>query len=72
MAFEAAWGPNGAVCVSQTRYADQVVEQGSIQPSCWQDLTRCASPEEGEALGASMANLSAQGQRTFCEAPARY
>jgi hypothetical protein len=72
LSFEAAWGPNGAVCVNQTRYADTVVKQGPIQPSCWNELPRCVSPAEGEARGATMANFSEQGQRTFCEAPMRY
>ncbi len=72
MTFEAAWGPDGAVCVNQTRYADKVVEQGAILPSCWSDKPRCQSLEEGAELGGTMANLSLQGERTFCEPPASY
>jgi hypothetical protein len=72
MSFEAAWGPNGAVCVNQTRYQDRVEGQGPLVPSCWSDLPRCASLEEGTHFGAKLANFSNQGSRNFCQAPVAY
>ena len=72
MSFEAAWGPDGAVCVNQTRYADTVIEQGPLQPSCWSELPRCSSLQEAFERGAKLANFSRQLPRSFCEAPLRY
>lgn len=72
MAFEAGWGPDGAVCVNQARYADSVVGQGPIAPSCWSKLPRCSNQAEAQAAGALLANFSDQGERHFCEAPPRY
>ena len=72
MAFEAAWGPDGAVCVNHTRYADRVVDQGPIEPSCWHNLPRCTSLGQGAKRGAVLANFSNQSERNFCVAPARY
>ena len=46
--FEAAWGPDGAVCVSRPRYDERVVGIGEVLPECWDALPRCESLQEAK------------------------
>jgi len=63
LSFEAGWGTNGAVCVSEPRYVD-VDTNGSPQlPSCWADLPSCTTWGEAQALGAEVGNESAHATR---------
>jgi len=57
LSFEAGWGPQGAICVSEPRYRDPV------QPSCWQNKPSCSSWTEARALGARLGNDSAHLSR---------
>ena len=61
--FEAAWGPDGAVCVREPRYLDEDESGQRILPSCWADKPRCETFAEGAALGAELGNDSAHTPR---------
>ena len=58
MSFEAAWGPNGAVCVARTRYDIHNAKGKSVVPSCFAKLPRCSSLDEAAPQGAMLANRS--------------
>jgi hypothetical protein len=72
--FEAAWGPDGATCVSRPRYDEQVVGVGEILPHCWDALPRCESLSHAQALSEAheitpqLANSSVPTRRLLCEA----
>jgi len=64
--FEAAWGPNGALCVERTRF-DTWNESGDIVlPSCWQNLPRCDSWAAAQQQGATLGVSSRLQSRTIC------
>lgn len=61
-AFEAGWGPDGAVCVSRPRY-DAVTTSGApVQPSCWSSLSSCGDWGAARVHGASIATRRARGR----------
>lgn len=66
-AFEAAWGPNGAVCVSRPRYDAVSTSGNAVLPSCWSSLPTCDSWDAGVAKGASIGNASRPQSRTLCD-----
>jgi hypothetical protein len=65
MIFEAAWGPDGAVCVNHARYVDRVLSMGVVRPWCWDVFSRCSSMQEAGPHGALLANASVQRERVF-------
>lgn len=65
-AFEAAWGPDGAVCANRPRFDARTVEGDRVLPGCWSSLPPCTSLEEGVAKGGLLANASRPQSRTFC------
>ena len=67
MQFEAAWGPEGALCVARTRYQIEDRSGDTLQPSCFAELPQCHSIEEGAALGAVLANQSKVTPIAACE-----
>jgi len=67
IAFEAGWGPNGAVCASRTRYTASTPAGESKLPSCWASLPKCASFEEAKAAGATIGNGSKIQSRLLCD-----
>ncbi|MBC8071058.1 MAG: hypothetical protein IAG13_22225 [Deltaproteobacteria bacterium] len=55
--FEAAWGPDGAICASRTRY--EIVDDGDVVlPPCLAALPECESLDDAAAQGATLANRS--------------
>jgi hypothetical protein len=69
LSFEAGWGTNGALCVSEPRYVD-VDKNGSPQlPSCWAELPSCGTWDAARARGAEMGNESAHTTRQALCAP---
>jgi hypothetical protein len=66
-AFEAAWGPNGAVCVSRPRYDAVSTSGNAMLPSCWSSLPTCDSWDVGLSKGASIGNASRPQSRTLCD-----
>jgi hypothetical protein len=56
--FEAAWSPDGAVCIGKSRYEIEDQAGHSVLPGCFATLPKCHSIEEGVALGAMLANRS--------------
>jgi len=67
MQFEAAWGPEGALCVARTRYQIEDRSGDTLQPSCFAELPQCHSLEEAAALGAVLANHSKVTPIEACE-----
>jgi hypothetical protein len=66
LTFEAAWGPEGAVCVRQPRYIE-VNDAGQEQyPSCWASKPRCESWQAAMAAGAVLGNESAHARIATC------
>jgi hypothetical protein len=57
-AFEAAWGPAGALCVARARYQIDDGDGGTLLPACFATLPTCHSLDEAAALGAELANQS--------------
>ena len=68
--FEAGWGPNGAVCVSRTRFDTRTMAGEPVLPSCWASLPKCSSVEEAQEKGATMGNSSRIQSRTICSGEA--
>lgn len=66
LAFEAGWGPDGAVCASQPRYRVFVGDDEQL-PSCWQDLPRCDGWDAAIAEGALLGNRSLGTVRRVCD-----
>ncbi len=65
-AFEAAWGPQGAVCVSHPRYLD-VTSSGEVRlPSCWHDRPVCRDFTEAQSHAPLIANASLERRRLVC------
>lgn len=64
--FEAGWGPDGAVCVSHTRYDARTADGTSVLPSCWSQLPRCSTFVEARAFGATMGDASEPAPRLIC------
>jgi hypothetical protein len=63
LSFEAGWGTDGAVCVSQPRYVD-VGPNGELRlPSCWNSKPRCDTWEQALQRGAQLGNDSAHTLR---------
>ncbi|MBC8073944.1 MAG: pentapeptide repeat-containing protein, partial [Deltaproteobacteria bacterium] len=60
LAFEAGWGPNGAVCVSRARYTEVGTDGDEIAVSCWEELPACETADEAIAAGAELMNRSAE------------
>ncbi len=67
LAFEAGWGPGGAVCASRTRFSATTPDGASVLPSCWESLPKCESFDEAKAAGATIANGSRIQSRLLCE-----
>jgi hypothetical protein len=67
LAFEAGWGPGGAVCASRTRFSATTPDGTSVLPSCWESLPKCGSFDEAKAAGATIANGSRIQSRLLCE-----
>jgi ADYC domain len=67
MEFEAAWGPDGALCVARPRYQIEDASGRTLQPSCFASLPACHSLEEAAALGAVLANHSVVTPIEACE-----
>lgn len=67
LAFEAGWGPNGAVCASRTRFSATARDGASVMPSCWDSLPKCGSFDEAKAAGATIANGSRIQSRLLCD-----
>lgn len=67
LAFEAGWGPNGAVCASRTRFAATTRDGAEKMPSCWATLPKCGSFEEAKAAGATIGNGSRIQSRLLCD-----
>lgn len=67
MEFEAAWSPDGAACVSRTRYAIHDASGQSIEPACFAGLPICADLAEAAAYGAVIANDSNVTSIAACE-----
>lgn len=65
--FEAAWGPEGALCVARTRYQIEASSGDTLQPSCFATLPLCHSLDEAAALGAVLANHSKVTPIAACE-----
>ncbi len=65
--FEAAWGPGGAVCVNETRYAVTDRDGNTVRPSCLAALPTCRSLDEAQQFGAELANDSAHAAIDACE-----
>lgn len=66
LSFEAAWGPGGAVCVNETRYAVTDREGNAVVPSCLATLPTCTSLEEAQRFGGELANASAHARVEIC------
>jgi ADYC domain len=66
LSFEAAWGPGGAVCVNETRYAVTDRAGNAVVPSCLATLPTCASLEEAQRFGGELANASAHARVEAC------
>lgn len=64
LAFEAGWGPDGAVCVSRPRYLELGSDGDEIAVSCWDELPACDTPEQAISSGATLMNRSAP--QTLC------
>jgi ADYC domain len=62
--FEAGWGPDGAVCVSQSRYTEIGTSGDELPVSCWEQLPACDDAEQAVAAGATLMNRSAP--QTLC------
>ena len=58
MQFEAGWGPDGAVCVSASRYEIVGRDESTIVPPCWAALPRCEDRETAYAEGALLTTAS--------------
>ncbi len=67
LAFEAGWGPGGAVCASRTRYAATTLAGDAKLPSCWSSLPKCGSFDEAKAAGATIGNGSKIQSRLLCD-----
>lgn len=63
LSFEAGWGTDGAVCVSQPRYIDIDASGATQLPACWADLPSCDTWGEAQSLGADLGNESAHTVR---------
>jgi hypothetical protein len=64
LAFEAGWGPDGALCVSQPRWLELASDGEEIAVSCWEQLPACDTAEDAIAAGATLMNRSAP--QTLC------
>jgi ADYC domain len=56
--FEAAWGPDGAVCVARTRYEVHDGDGRPLRPRCFASLPTCTTFDDPAAAGALIANES--------------
>jgi len=65
LSFEAAWGPDGAVCVNDSRYQVLGVDGTQLLPNCWAELPRCQSFAEA---GNATALIADDSQHTPIEA----
>ena len=63
LSFEAGWGVDGAVCVSQPRYLDLGPNGELVLPPCWESKPECSTWEEALKLGAELGNDSAHALR---------
>lgn len=64
LAFEAGWGPDGALCVSRPRYVELGSDGDEVAVSCWDELPVCDSVEQAMNAGATLMNRSAP--QTLC------
>lgn len=64
LAFEAGWGPDGAVCVSRPRYEEIAANGDVVVPDCWDALPSCEDPTVAYSMGAKIVNRSAE--QTLC------
>ena len=67
MEFEAAWSPDGAACVTRTRYELYDESGARLEPGCFATMPRCASLDEAAAAGSVLANDSYVTPITTCE-----
>jgi hypothetical protein len=67
MEFEAAWGPQGAICVSRPRYEIEDTSGRRVLPACFATLPRCKSLDDAVPLGAMLANRSKVTPIEACE-----
>lgn len=67
LSFEAAWGPDGAICVSAPRYLPLLTDGTVAEPGCFAALPRCESLDEARALGAMIADDSAHTPLPACD-----
>ncbi len=65
--FEAAWGPDGAVCVAQTRYDVSDEDGRHPLPSCSDQLPTCRRLEDLAASSALLADRSAHTPIAACD-----
>jgi hypothetical protein len=64
LAFEAGWGPDGALCVSRPRYVELDAAGDEIVASCLDELPVCDTAIAAVAQGATLMNRSAP--QTLC------
>ena len=67
MYFEAGWGPRGAICVNDARYAARLPDGARLLPPCWAELPRCTSLTDASRLGATLANDSLHAEIRVCD-----
>lgn len=60
--FEAAWGPEGARCVNETRYTVTGADGAPVRPSCLSALPRCAPNDN-----APLSSYSERASLKACE-----
>lgn len=58
-AFEAGWGPDGAVCVSRPRYQEFDADGDELVAPCWDELPVCDTIAEALEHGAILMTRSA-------------
>jgi ADYC domain len=65
--FEASWGPDGAVCVNQTRYAVTDGKGNEVRPSCLAALPSCTGLGDARGIAAKLTNYSMPAAVAACE-----
>ena len=66
LSFEAAWGPDGAICVDQPRYLVTHDDGSLLSPPCWEQLPQCDSNSWRTHSSALLANESAHTVLAAC------
>jgi hypothetical protein len=65
--FEAAWGPDGALCVAETRYEITQSDGERVMPACFATLPACDDLEAAAAHGAVLASRTTYASIDACE-----